>query len=110
MVYCKAMNPQTRIEKQVAALHAEIAARIVAGDSSPLERARQNLQRWCVRFGGVLPKAYVEWETLLENNDLTLILDAMLSESDDAVRRRSSSPFTGVLGHAERLDIMRRAA
>jgi hypothetical protein len=104
------MNSQSRIDRQVAALHAAIAARIRSGDSSPLERAGQNLQRWRERFGGVLPIAYIEWVELLGGGDTGRILDVMLSDSEDAVRRRSNSPFTGVLSTAERLEIMRRAA
>jgi hypothetical protein len=104
------MNSQSRIDRQVAALHAAIAARIRLGDSSPLEKAKQNLQRWRERFGGVLPLSYVEWVELLDDEETGRILDVMLGDSEDAVRRRSNSPFTGVLSAAERLEIMRRAA
>jgi hypothetical protein len=104
------MNTQTRIEKQVAALHAAIASRICGGDMFPIKRARENLQRWRVQFGGELPPAYVEWVDLLETTDTSRIVDVLLGRDEDAVRRRSNSPFTGVLNNAERLEIMRRAA
>jgi hypothetical protein len=104
------MNAQSRIDRQVAALHAAIAARIRAGDASPLERAKQNLMRWRERFGGALPAAYVEWVELLDGGEVDQILEVMLDDSEDAVRRRSNSPFTGVLSSTERLEIMRRAA
>lgn len=104
------MNSQTRIEKQVAALHAAIASRIRAGDPFPIARARDNLQRWRVQFGGVLPTAYIEWVDLLETGDTSRILAVLLGYDEDAVRRRSNSPFTGVLNTAERLEIMRHAA
>jgi hypothetical protein len=104
------MNIQSRIEKQVAALHAAIASRICGGDLLPVERARKNLQRWRVQFGGELPPAYAEWVDLLETRDTSRIVDVLLGRDEDAVRRRSNSPFTGALNNAERLEIMRRAA
>ncbi len=104
------MNSQTRIEKQVAALHAEIASRIRAGDPFPMTRARDNLKRWQLRFGGVLPPAYAEWVQLLDGGDKGRVLAVLVGDDEDAVRRRSNSPFTGVLNTAERLEIMRRAA
>jgi hypothetical protein len=104
------MNRQTRIERQVAALHAVIASRIREGDPFPITRARDNLQRWRVQFGGELPAAYVEWADLLDAGDANRILAVLLGHDEDAVRRRSSSPFTGVLNAAERLEIMRHAA
>ena len=104
------MNSQTRIEKQVAALHVAIASRIRAGDPFPIARARDNLQRWQIQFGGELPAAYVEWADLLDGGDESNILAVLLGHDEDAVRRRSNSPFTGVLNTAERLKIMRHAA
>ena len=104
------MNRQARIDRQVAALHAAIAARIRSGDFSPIERAKHNLQRWRESFGGTLPMAYAEWVELLDGEEIARILDVMLGDSEDAVRRRSNSPFTGVLSAIERLEIMRRAA
>lgn len=110
VVYCNQMSSQTRIEKQVAALHAAIASRIREGDPYPLARAQDNLQRWRVQFGGELPTAYIEWVDLLQTGDTSRILAVLLGHDEDAVRRRSSSPFTGVLDPAERLEIMRHAA
>ena len=104
------MNSQTRIEKQVAALHVAIASRIRAGDPFPIARARDNLQRWKIQFGGELPAAYIEWVDLLASGDESSILAVLLGHDEDAVRRRSNSPFTGVLNTAERLKIMRHAA
>jgi hypothetical protein len=104
------MNAQTRIEKQVAALHEAIASRIREGDPFPIARAQDNLRRWQVRFGGALPTAYVEWVELLDSGDKNDILAVLLGHDEDAVRRRSNSPFTGVLNTAERLEIMRHAA
>ena len=104
------MNSQTRIERQVAALHAEIASRIREGDPFPIARAQDNLQRWRIQFGGELPAAYVEWVDLLDTGDTSSILAVLLGHDEDATRRRSNSPFTGVLNTAERLQIMRHEA
>jgi hypothetical protein len=104
------MNGQTRIERQVAALHAAIASRIREGDPFPIARARDNLERWRIQFGGELPAAYLEWVALLDTGDTNSILSVLLGHDEDAVRRRSNSPFAGVLSAAERLEIMRHAA
>lgn len=98
------------IETQVAALHAVIAAMIRGGDPRPIERALANLQRWRLRFGGDLPAAYAEWDELLRTHDTDRILAVLLGDDQDAIRRRSSSPFTGILSPRERIEIMRRAA
>jgi hypothetical protein len=110
VVYCNPMNSQNRIEKQVAALHAVIASRIRAGDPFPILRAQDNLRRWQASFGGALPTAYAEWVELLDSGDQADILAVLLGHDEDAVRRRSNSPFTGVLNAVERLEIMRHAA
>ena len=104
------MAGHASIERQVAALHAAIAAMIRAGDSRPIDRALQNLDRWRTRFGGVLPRGYQEWEVLLMTRDVDRVLEILLSGNEDAIRRRSNSPFTGVLGTRERTEIMRNAA
>lgn len=83
---------------------------IRAGDSNPLQRALDNLQRWRIRFGGELPRAYREWEQLLLAPDIERILSILVGADDDAIRRRSNSPFTGILSTQQRLEIMRRAA
>ncbi len=94
------------IERQVAALHMAIADLIRAGDSAPIERASANLERWRGRFDGHLPRAYQEWQDVLRARDVDRILAILQGDSEDAVRRRSSSPFTGVLDPRHRLQIM----
>lgn len=104
------MVGHARIERQVAALHAAIAALIRSGDLRPIDRALDNLGRWRARFGGELPRAYQEWQAMLEARDIERVLATLLGEDEDAIRKRSSSPFTGILGPRERLEIMRNAA
>ena len=103
------MSDHLRIERQSAALHRVIAARIRSGDEQPLARARANLSRWKQQFGGELPPAYVEWEQLLERG-VGAVLQTLEGDDQQSARRRSSSPFAGVLSPRERWDILRHAA
>lgn len=104
------MNGHPSLERQIAALHASIAGQIRAGDPRPIARALDNLERWRVRFGGELPRAYQEWEPMLHASDIERILSILVGDDEDAIRCRSNSPFTGILSPQERLEIMRRAA
>jgi hypothetical protein len=103
------MSDHQRIDRQVAAMHRVIAQRLRSGDLTPLERARSNLKRWECQFGGVLPTAYVEWVAILDSG-LDSVLRVLEGSDQDAVRIRSSSPFTGVLSPRERWEILRHAA
>lgn len=100
---------KTRIERQVAAMHREIARRVRAGDASPIDRARANLDRWQSSFGGELPPAYEAWRSVLAQPvEATL---AVLEGADErATRLRASSPFAGVLDPRERWAILRDAS
>lgn len=102
------MNDQQRIERQILAMHREIAARVRAGDARPLAKARENLARWERQMGG-LPPAYQEWSRLLDAG-----VDHWLAILDDpgenATRLRSSAPFAGTLTPQERWKILRDAA
>ncbi len=103
------MNHQQKIERQVAAMHRAIADRLRSGDLSPMERAVANLERWRLQFGGTLPPAYLEWQTLIAAG-LECVLEVLESDHERAIQRRSSSPFTGVLTPQERWQILRDAA
>lgn len=103
------MSDHRVIERQIAAMHAEIAARIRAGDARPMQVARENLARWRVQFGGDLPAAYAQWLDLLVQGEEAVIA-VLVASDEDAIRRRSSSPFAGVLTPAERWRILARAA
>lgn len=103
------MNAQRKIERQIAAMHCVIARRLRAGDESPIERAKANLARWRGSFGGTLTPAYEEWVTLLDGS-LDAVLAVLEGESEEAIRRRSNSPFAGVLTPQERWRILRDAA
>ena len=102
------MSDHERIDRQVAEMHRVIAARIRAGDVGILDRARNNLERWRRQFGGDLPQAYEEWVVLLQGN-IENVLDVLLGVDQESIRKRSSSPFTGILSPTERWEILKRA-
>lgn len=103
------MSDHERIDRQVADMHRVIAARIRAGDRSIVPHARANLERWRMQYGGTLPAAYTEWVALLEGavGDVLAVLEGTDQES---IRKRSSSPFTGILSPTERWEILKRAS
>jgi len=103
------MSDHVRIDRQVAEMHRVIAERIRAGNTSILSQAKSNLARWRAQYGGELPSAYEEWVKLLEG-DIDEVMHALESDDENAVRQRSSSPFTGVLSNAERWEILKRAS
>jgi len=103
------VSDHSRIESQIATMHRVIAARLRSGDWSPLAHAKANLDRWRGQFDGALPLAYAEWLQVLDQGGIRL-LEVLESDDEDAVRRRSSSPFAGVLTPQERWRILRHAA
>lgn len=103
------MNAQIKIERQILAMHREIARRLRTGDQTPLHKAQSNLLRWRQQFGGELPAPYREWQQLLADPDQAW-LSLLDAETETAVRLRSSSPFAGVFSAAERWKILRHAA
>jgi hypothetical protein len=48
-----------------------------------------------------------EWEYLLKNEPREKILALLESTQEEAIRLRSSSPFTGILSEAERMSIFK---
>lgn len=105
-----AVHAKYRIERQIAAMHREIARRMRAGDLGPIERARANLDRWQqVSFDGTLPPAYEAWRAVLAQ-PLMAVLAVLEGGDERAARLRASSPFAGVLGPRERWAILRDAS
>lgn len=46
--------------------------------------------------------AFIEWEHILSKNTKEQILSILESDSEDSMRLRSSSPFTGIWSEKER--------
>jgi hypothetical protein len=100
------MNLQRRSEERSKALHGEIARKLRETPDLwdiPLE----NLKRWR-RSGAQPPSAQLEWERILRESGRERVLALLESDSEESVRLRSSSPFTGILTEAERNEIFRR--
>jgi hypothetical protein len=103
-------HAKARIERQISAMHREIARRVRAGDPMPVARARENLDRWQRdSFGGALPPAYEAWRAVLAQ-PVETVLEVLEGDDERARRLRASSPFAGVLGARERWAILRDAS
>ena len=87
------------------ALHTVIAYKI-SQDPSLLEKARENLADMRSRHEpNDMPLYIEEWEQILtlRREHIAALLIAV---TEDAIRLRSSSPFTGILTQEERLKII----
>jgi hypothetical protein len=98
------MNRQQLADKRSKALHAKIALKLRTNPHL-WKIPRQNIQRWGNKMGG-LPPALYEWNHILETSSKEDILSILESESEEAKRLRSSSPFTGILNDSERMEIL----
>ena len=94
------MNRHQLAEQRSRMLHRKIAAKL--RDHPNLWRIPwQNLQRWEKQMQQ-LPPALVEWRQILQTMPREEILMLLESDSEEAARLRSSSPFTGILNEVER--------
>ncbi|MDZ7336824.1 MAG: hypothetical protein ONB32_16865 [candidate division KSB1 bacterium] len=100
------MNMQKRADLRSLALHKAIVKKL-RSNPSLWAIPRSNLARWKKMRGG-LPNALVEWEEILNCYPKDKILSLLESDSEEAIRLRSSSPFTGILTEAERKRIFER--
>ena len=87
-------------------MHRLIATKLEA-DPSLVERARSNISRW--KNQRVERPAYSEWEEILSSG-LDRVLHVLTSEDQESARLRSSTPFTGILSDAERIQLFNRWA
>jgi hypothetical protein len=94
------MNLQKRSELRSIALHREIAKKL-KNNPKLWDIPQKNIEKWKKQRGRLIP-AFMEWENILENNKREQILFILESDSEEAVRLRSSSPFTGILTESER--------
>jgi hypothetical protein len=102
------MNQQRKIELHILAMHRVLAARIRAGDLSPIIKGKANLQRWRQQFGGELPGAYRLWQQWLDQ-PIKHWIHLLEADTEDATRWRSSAPFAGAISPQERWRILRNA-
>lgn len=88
------------LDARSLAMHCKIAQKI-SRDSSLLNVAKANLERWIAKAEDPQPQYLREWQQILQG-PWPEIAELITSMSEDATRLRSSSPFAGVLTTEER--------
>ncbi len=89
---------------RIAQFRLKIAAKLRA-DPELWTIPKQNIQRWKKAMGGLSPALY-EWSCILQTSSKEETLTILESDSEEAKRLRSSSPFTGILTRSERQEII----
>jgi hypothetical protein len=97
------MNLQKRSEIRSIALHRAIANKL-RNNPKLWNIPLKNIEKWKKLQGRPIP-AFLEWENILQNNEKEQILVILESDSEESVKLRSSSPFTGILTERERKQI-----
>ena len=97
------MNKQKRSDERSLALHQMIAEKLRRMPSL-WQIPQDNISRWKERKGHLSP-AICEWERILNTKTREEILVLIASDSEESIRLRSSSPFTGILSEDERARI-----
>jgi len=96
-----------RREIQSLAMHRRIADLMKRDPEAVIGKALRNLHAWMARQQGTAPAVFQEWLDLLNRMSPLEIAVFIVSESEEAVRMRQSSPFAGVLSPREVWDIKR---
>lgn len=97
------MNRQKQSDERSLTLHREISRKLHEHPEL-WTIPEQNIARWKELRGSSIP-AIVEWEQILKTKTKDQILALLENNSEDAIRLRSSSPFTGILTESERKKI-----
>jgi hypothetical protein len=97
------MSMQKRSDERSMALHREISRKLT-NDPRLWDIPKRNIAKWKTRRDKLSP-ALSEWERILDTNTKEQILLMLESGSEESVRLRSSSPFTGILKDIERKSI-----
>ncbi len=96
-------------ENQSLVMHRRIAALLIEQPGAVIGKALDNLHRWTAAADAAeIPAVYREWKELLLARNPDEIVAILVSEDEDAVRLRQSSPFAGVLDAREVWKIKRR--
>lgn len=88
------------LDARSLALHCKIAQK-VSRRPELLDIARNNVDRWTERSAGETARYLREWARILDR-PLPEILQFITCTSEEAMRLRQSSPFTGILDAKER--------
>ncbi len=97
------MNRQKRSDERSKALHKEIAKKL-RSNPGLWDIPINNIIRWKKNRKSIIP-TIVEWEYIFTKHSKEQILALLESDSQESVRLRSSSPFTGILTEIERMKI-----
>lgn len=81
-------------------MHSLIAQKLMH-QPSLIDKARHNAERWLRRYGGDQPEYLIEWQQILAR-PIAEVAAIIVSQTEEAVRLRQSSPFAGFLTPAER--------
>ena len=99
------MRSHQDIDARTLAMHRVIAEKI-RRDPALIERARLTLARWLSTVDPASRPYLDQWQHLL-SQDLETCLAAVVEESPRATALRQSSPFAGLLTHAERFALLK---
>jgi hypothetical protein len=89
-------------EMQSLAMHRRIAVLLAERPDVVIGKALGNLARWMEGLPvAEVPTVYLEWKEMLSVKNPNEIAMILISEDEDAVRLRQSSPFAGVLDARE---------
>ncbi len=93
-------------------LHKAVVEKMRGDEGTVIRRAKANVARWLrnENFRGEAGAPLREWQSILESNTPDEIGRLLISQTDDAQRLRSSSPFTGILTRKERDAILQKCA
>ena len=99
------MSMQRRSDERSKALHREIAKKL-RRNPKLWDIPINNLSNWKRKRGKLTP-AFMEWEYILHTKSREQILAILEGDSEECIRLRSSSPFTGILDENERKKIFK---
>jgi hypothetical protein len=96
------------VEQRSLEMHRLVGQKLLANPTL-LERARANLTRWQTTGSSGVQHALDAWQEILAR-PMPMIVAFLESNSEEAIRLRQSSPFTGILTAAERTAIYKAHA
>jgi len=105
--YNNKINRHALSEARSLAVHQSIAERIKLNPKPIIDKAKSNILRWS-ELNGPNNYANTEWFQILQTYPPNEIAKLISSESAEAYRLRSSSPFPGVLSESEKDEIRNR--
>ena len=100
-----------RREIQSLEIHRRVARLLIKEPQQVIAKAQHNLNSWLqLHRNTVLESIYQEWWCILDSRTPEEIASLIVSNEEDAVRLRQSSPFVGILSPQEIWSIKRSHA